>query len=165
MAEYWNPDDDDLNDDFLSDFDDVQGLDVIPDGKYTAILTGWKSERNKNNTPCIVLTCQIVDGDYSGRTLLYYRYWTVKAKDGSKKFFDSMGIHPRRSVSNYPEIWVEIVTAVNDGSNGQFAEVQSMRRINPPNNPPEGQTPAQTSSPAPGSSSQTQAEEIPQVEF
>lgn len=158
MAEYWNPDDDDLNDDFLSDFDDVQGLDVVPDGKYIAILTDWKSERNKNDKPCVVLTCQIVDGDYSGRTLFYYRYWTVKAKDGSKKFFKSMGIDPRRSVSDYPEIWVEIVTKVKDGFNGQFTEVQSMRRINPPNNPPEGQTPAQTSNPAPGSSSQTQGE-------
>ncbi|MBQ2621488.1 MAG: DUF669 domain-containing protein [Thermoguttaceae bacterium] len=153
MVDYWNPDAEDLNDDFLSDFDDVQGVEIVPAGKYTGILTGWKSERNKNNKPCIVLTCQIVEGVYSGRTLLYYRYWTVKAKPDSKVFFDSMGIDPRRSVNDYEKIWIEFVATVQDGADGrQYTNVQTVRRIVPP----EGQTTAQTSNPAPGSGQQSE---------
>ena len=150
---YW--DSNSGNDDFLSDFDDVQGWEVVPAGKYIAILTGWKKDRNKNNKPCVVLSFQIASGDYSGRELRYYRYWTVKAKDGSKIFFDSMGIDPRKAVSDYPEIWVELQTILKDGADGrQYTEVQSVQRIVPP----EEQTPAQTSNPVPGSGSFSQSQ-------
>ncbi len=151
MANYWNP----QNDDFFAGYDEARIPVQVPAGTYEAILTGWKTDRNKNGTPCVKLTYQIASGDYSGQIVAEQRFLTAQAMGYTKQFFNSMGIDPRKAVSDYPEIWVELVTTVQDGTDGRsYTNIQSVRRIVPP----EGQTPAQPSNPAPGSSSQTQGE-------
>ena len=156
MANYWNPQKEDLNnDDFFAGYDEARIPVQVPAGTYEAILTGWKTDRNKNGTPCVKLTYQIASGDYSGQIVTEQRFLTAQAMGYTKQFFNSMGIDPRKAVSDYPEIWVELVTTVQDGTGGRsYTNIQSVRRIVPP----EGQTPAQPSNPAPGSSSQTQGE-------
>ena len=154
MANYWNPQNGDLNnDDFFAGYDEARIPVHVPAGTYIAILTGWKTDRNKNGKPCVKLTYQIARGDYFGQVVTEQRFLTAQAMGYTKQFFESMGIDPRKAVSDYPEIWVELVTTVQDGADGrQYTNVQSVRRINPP----DGQTSAQTSAPAPGSSSQSQ---------
>ena len=148
-----------MNDDFFAGYDDARIPVRVPAGKYIAVLTGWKTDLNKNGNRCVKLTYQIASGDYSGQIVTEQRFLTAAAMGYTKQFFDSMGINPRRSVSDYPEIWVELVTTVQDGADGrQYTNVQAVRRIVPP----EGKTPAQTSNPAPGSGSSKQ---VPQVEF
>ena len=163
MSEEFTPIDWNSNagdDDFFAGWDNAKAPVQVPAGKFIAILTGWKTERNKNGTPCVKLSYQIARGDYSGQIITEQRFLTAQAMGFTKVFFDSMGLDPRRSVSDYPEIWVELVTTIQDGADGRsYTNVQSVRRIMPPDNPPEGQTPALTSPPVPGSgsSSQTQA--------
>lgn len=154
MANYWTPQNEDMNnDDFFAGYDEARIPVQVPAGTYEAILTGWKTDRNKNGTPCVKLSYQIARGDYSGQIITEQRFLTAQAMGFTKVFFDSMGLDPRRSVSDYPEIWVELITTIQDGIDGRsYTNVQSVRRINPP----EGQTPAQTSRPVPGSSSSSQ---------
>lgn len=136
-----------MNEDFFAGYDEARIPVRVPAGKYVAVLTGWKTDRNKNGTPCVKLSYQITSGDYSGQIIAEQRFLTRDAMGYTKQFFDSLKIDPRRSVSDYPEIWVELVTSVQDGADGrQYTNVQSVRRIVPP----EGQTPVQTSNPIPG---------------
>ena len=143
------------NEDFFAGYDEARIPVHVPAGKYIAILTGWKTDRNKNNTPCVKLSYQIASGDYSGQIITEQRFLTKSAMGYTKQFFDSMKLDPRRSVSDYPEIWVELVTTIQDGVDGRsYTNVQSVRRIVPP----EGQTPVQTSRPVPGSGSSSQSQ-------
>ena len=145
-----------MNEDFFAGYDEARIPVRVPAGKYVAVLTGWKTDRNKNGTPCVKLSYQIASGDYSGQIIAEQRFLTRDAMGYTKQFFDSLRIDPRRSVSDYPEIWLELVTSVQDGADGrQYTNVQSVRRIVPP----EGQTPEKTSSPAPGSGLSSQAQE------
>ena len=140
-----------MNEDFFAGYDDARIPVRVPVGKYVAVLIGWKTDRNKNGTPCVKLSYQIASGDYSGQIIAEQRFLTRDAMGYTKQFFDSLKIDPRRSVSDYPKIWVKLVTSVQDGADGrQYTNVQSVRRIVPP----EEQTPAQTSNPAPGSGQQ-----------
>ena len=127
---------------------------------YVAVLTGWKTELNKNGNRYVKLSYRIASGDYSGQIVIERRFLTAAAMGYTKNFFDSMDINPRRSVSDYPEIRVELVTTIQYGKDvRQYTNVQSAKRIVPP----EGQTPAQPLSQTPGSSSssQTQSEQVP----
>ena len=155
MVDYWKTSAADFEDDFFAGYDEARIPVQVPAGRYIAVLTGWKTERNKNGTPCVKLSYQIADGDYSGQIIVEQRFLTKDAMGYTKQFFDSMEIDPRRSVNDYPEIWVEITTSIQDGADGrQYTNVQTVRRIIPP----EGQTTAQPSNPAAGSSSQTLGE-------
>ena len=150
---YWQNDlPEETTDDFFAGYDEARIPVQVPAGTYIAVLTGWKTERNKNGTPCVKLSYQIASGDCSGQIVTEQRFLTASSMGYTKQFFDSMDIDPRRSVSDYPKIWVELKMILKDGSNGRtYSDVQSVRRINPPDDPPEGQTPAQTSNPTPSS--------------
>ena len=143
MAEkysYWNSSenyDNSGDDDFFAGYDEARIPVKVPEGTYIAILTGWKRDLNKNGNRCVKLSYRIASGDYSGQIVTEQRFLTEASMWYTKEFFDSMGINPRLSVSEYPEIWVELVTTVQDGADGrQYTKVQTVRRIVPP----EGQT-------------------------
>ena len=151
------------SEDFFAGWDNAKAPVKVPSGKYIAILTGWKTDRNKNGTPCVKLSYQIASGDYSGQFITEQRFLTAKAMGRTKQFFDSMGLDPRRSVSDYPEIWVELVTMIQDGADGRsYTNVQAVQRINPPAE----QTPGQTQGTVPGSGSFSQSQsELPPGAF
>ena len=164
MAEnysYWNNGNSDNSgdDDFFAGWDNAKAPKPVPPGTYIAVLTNWTRIHNSNGTPNLKFSYRIERGEYAGQFVTDLKAMTKAAMGWTREFCVSLGIDPRRSVSDYPEIWVEVVTSVKNGvGNRQYAEVQSVRRINPPDNSPEGQTTAQTSPPVPGSSSQTQGE-------
>lgn len=162
MANYsnWQTDLSEKEEDFFAGYDEAHIPVQVPAGTYIAVLTGWKTERNKNGTPCVKLSYQIAGGDCSGQIVTEQRFLTKDAMGYTKQFFDSMDIDPRQSVNDYEKIWVELTATVQDGMDGRkYTNIQSVRRITPPDNPPEGQTPAQTSLPVPGSGLSSQAQE------
>ena len=149
-----------VDSDFFAGYDEARIPVRVPAGTYVAVLTGWTQIRNSNGTPNLKFSYRIERGEYAGQIVTDLKAMTKAAMGWTKQFCDSIGIDPRKDVSNYPEIWVELVTTIQDSTDGrQYANVQTARRIVPP----EGQTPAQPSSPAPGSSSssQTQSEQVP----
>lgn len=164
MAEnysYWNSNvnfGNNDNDNFFDGWDNAKDPVPIPPGTYIAVLTSWTPIRNSNGTPNLKFSYRIERGEYAGQFVIDLKAMTKAAMGWTKQFCNSLDIDPRRSVSEYPEIWVEVVTTVDGADGRQYTNVQSVRRINPPDNSPEGQTPAQTSPPVPGSSSQTQGE-------
>jgi len=160
MAEnysYWNNGNSDNsgNDNFFDGWDNAKDPVPIPPGTYIAVLTSWKPICNSNGTPNLKFSYRIERGEYAGQIVTDLKAMTKAAMGWTKQFCNSLGIDPRKPVSDYPEIWVELQTTVQDGSDGrQYVIILFVRRINPP----EGQTPAQTSPPVPGSSSQTQGD-------
>ena len=164
MAEnysYWNNGNSDNSgdDDFFAGWDNAKAPKPVPPGTYIAVLTNWTRIHNSNGTPNLKFSYRIERGEYAGQFVTDLKAMTKAAMGWTKRFCNSLEIDPRRSVSDYPKIWVELVATVKEGAGDrQYVEVLSVRRINPPDNSPEGQTPAQTSPPVPGSSSQTQGE-------
>ena len=159
MAEnysYWNSSvnfDNAGDGDFFAGYDEARIPVQVPAGTYVAVLTGWTQIRNSKGTPNLKFSYRIERGEFAGQIITDLKAMTKAAMGWTKRFCDSLEIDPRRSISDYPEIWVKLVTTVQDGANGsQYANVQSARRIVPP----EGQTPAQTSNPAPGSGQQSE---------
>ena len=164
MAEkysYWNNNvnsDNSGDNDFFAGYDEARIPVQVPAGTYVAVLTGWTQIRNSNGTPNLKFSYRIERGEFAGQIVTDLKAMTKAAMGWTKRFCDSIGIDPRKDVSNYPEIWVELVTIVQDGANErQYTNVQSVRRIIPP----EERSTVQPSNPAPGSSSQTQAEQVP----
>ena len=160
MAEkysYWNSSenyDNSGDDDFFAGYDEARIPVKVPAGTYIAVLTNWTQIHNSNGTPNLKFSYRIERGEYTGQFITDLKAMTKAAMGWTREFCISLGIDPRRSVSDYPEIWVELKTILKDSnSNGrQYYEVQSVRRIVPP----EGQTPAQTSNPVPGSGQQSE---------
>ncbi len=151
---YWNnnPNNYSANYDFFDGWDNAKTPVRVPAGTYIAVLTGWETGFNRQ-TPQLKFTYRIERGEFAGQLIIGQRALTTKAMGYTRQFCDSLGIDPRRSVSDYPKIWVELKTILKDGSNGRtFSEVQSVRRIVPP----EEQSTAQTSNPVPGSGQQSE---------
>ena len=153
---YWNSSvnfNDSSNEDFFDGWEEAKTPFQVPAGKYNAVLTGWTPVRNSKGTPNLKFSYRIERGECAGQTITEHKALTKAAMGWTKKFCQNLGIDPRQSVSDYPKIWVELVTTVQDGANGnQYANVQSVRRIKPP----EEQTPEQTSNPAAVSGQQSE---------
>lgn len=110
----------------LADFSSIKPPEMIPEGKYLALVLGWKADHNKNGTPLIRFTFEVVWGVHKGKKVYRNVYWTPASKVWARQFCDSIGIDPNNEVDSYPAIYVHI-TVVHQGG---YVEVSDVQRVN-----------------------------------
>ena len=120
------------NTDFLDDYDNIPVKRKVPAGVWKARVRGWKRGPNHKGTPCVRFSLEIRNKEYAGTMIAYDRFFTDAAKEDSKRFCMSLGIDPRRAVTDYPPIYVEVKTQLKEGRDDGYADVVSVRKLNKP---------------------------------
>ncbi|MDO4574975.1 MAG: hypothetical protein Q4D98_07150 [Planctomycetia bacterium] len=115
---------------FLENYDDVQAagaVEQLPPGTYEALLSGWRgSKSNRKQTPYILLTFTVSEGEYRGAKIFYRLYWTESSAPYSRGTCEKLGIDPRKTPEDYGKIQCSVTTFLRDE---KYVEVDSIANI------------------------------------
>lgn len=125
---------------FLDNYDDVQAalpLEQLPPGVYETTLTKWSGDKsNKKQTPFILLTFAVLDGEYRGQKIFYRLYWTKDSAqysrrmcEDSRRMCEVLGIDPRKNPEDYGEIRCSVSVFLKDDKYLEVRKIANARHF------------------------------------
>lgn len=86
-----------------------EGLDPIPEGDYSFVITKVEERRTKNKDPMVHVTCKVMEGLYAGRIVWHNVNFLPKDNKGagmSKHFLHVIGQPFEGMVDVEPNEWI-----------------------------------------------------------